>query len=268
MADESGKAKRSKDSVANTLLVSIGLSLVASVLVAGTAIALKPVQERNEERFRQQIILDVAGLYEPGADIGELFERIESRAVDLDSGEYATSVDLEEFDAEMAAKDPGTGIDIPASEDIAGLRRRARVAPVYLVKTDNAIEQIILPVYGPGLWSTMRGFLAVDTDGSTIRGLRFYEHAETPGLGDQIDKPAWREQWAGKQIFASGAEPRIEVIKGFVDKSSPNAIHQIDGLAGATLTARGVTNLIRYWTGPDAFGPYLSKRRAEATGDD
>ena len=268
MADETGKAKRSKDSVANTLLVSIGLSLVASVLVAGTAIALKPIQERNEERFRQQIILDVAGLYEPGGDIGELFGRIESRVVDLDSGEYTTDVDLEEFDAEMAAKDPGTGIDIPASDDVASLRRRARVAPVYLVHTDGAIEQIILPVYGPGLWSTMRGFLAVDPDGNTVRGLRFYEHAETPGLGDQIDKPAWREQWVGKQIFANGDEPRIEVIKGFVDTGSQSAIHEIDGLAGATLTARGVTNLIRYWTGPNAFGPYLARRRAEAAGED
>lgn len=268
MADAREKPKRSKDSVANTLIVSIGISLVASVLVAGTAIALKPVQERNEERFRQQIVLDVAGLYEPGADIGELFGRIETRVVDLDSGTYADDIDADEFDAELAAKDPANGVDIPADEDLAGLRRRARHAPVYLVRRNDAVEQIILPVYGPGLWSTMRGFLAMDPDGNTVRGLRFYEHAETPGLGDQIDKPAWRAQWAGKQVFADGERPRIEVVKGFVDTNSPGAIHQVDGLAGATLTARGVTNLIRYWTGPDAFGPYLARRRAEATSDD
>jgi Na+-transporting NADH:ubiquinone oxidoreductase subunit C len=268
VADEPGKAKRSKDSVANTLIVSVGLSLVASVLVAGTAITLKPVQERNEERFRQQIILDVAGLYEPGADIGELFEQIETRGVDLDAGEYVADFDIEDFDAELAARDPDQGIDIPAANDVASLRRRARIVPVYLVLADGSTDQIILPVYGPGLWSTMRGFLAMDPDGNTVRGLRFYEHAETPGLGDQIDKPAWREQWAGKLVYADGDEPRIEVIKGFVDTGSPNAVHQVDGLAGATLTARGVTNLVQYWTGPDAFGPYLAKRRAEAAGDD
>jgi Na+-transporting NADH:ubiquinone oxidoreductase subunit C len=130
------------------------------------------------------------------------------------------------------------------------------------------VTQLILPVYGPGLWSTMRGFLAVDPDGNTIRGLRFYEHAETPGLGDQIDKPAWRAQWAGKKLYANGSQPRIEVIKGFVDASSPDSAYQVDGLAGATLTGRGVTNLIRYWSGPDAFGPYLAKRRSEEAGDD
>jgi Na+-transporting NADH:ubiquinone oxidoreductase subunit C len=268
VAEALQKPRRSRDSVANTLIVSIGISLVASVLVAGTAIALKPVQERNEERFRQQIILDVAGLYEPGADIGELFGRIETRVVDLDSGAYADDIGADEFDAELAAKDPDGGVDIPADEDVASLRRRARHAPVYLVRENDAVEQIILPVYGPGLWSTMRGFLAMDPDGNTVRGLRFYEHAETPGLGDQIDKPVWREQWVGKQLYADGDRPRIEVIKGFVDRNSPSAMHQVDGLAGATLTGRGVTNLIRYWTGPDAFGPYLARRRTEAAGDD
>ena len=262
------KPKRSRDSVANMLIVSIGISLVASILVAGTAIALRPVQERNAERFRQQIILEVAGIYEPGADVGELFGRIEALVVNLDSGEYVTDLDANEFDVEEAAKDPDSSVAIPTEEDVAGLRRRARNAPVYLVRSGGAVEQIILPVYGPGLWSTMRGFLALDADGNTVRGLRFYEHAETPGLGDQIDKPAWRQQWAGKELFAGGAEPRIEVIKGFVETSSPDAIHQVDGLAGATLTARGVTNLIRYWSGPDAFGPYLAKHRTEAAGDD
>jgi len=268
VAEEQRKPKRSKDSVANTLIVSIGISLVASVMVAGTAIALKPVQERNEERFRQQIILDVAGLYEPGADIGELFTRIDTRFIDLDSGSYVDGIDEDEFDAELAARDAETGIAIPPGADVANLRRRARLAPVYLVRDNEVLEQIILPVYGPGLWSTMRGFLAVNPDGNTVRGLRFYEHAETPGLGDQIDKPAWRSQWAGKQLFGDDDQPQIDVIKGFVDVNSAGAIHQVDGLAGATLTGRGVANLIRYWTGPNAFGPYLALRRTEAASDD
>ena len=69
MADQSDRQSRSKDSIANTIIVAVTLSLVASILVASTAIVLKPVQEKNEERYRQQIILDVAGLWEPGGDI-------------------------------------------------------------------------------------------------------------------------------------------------------------------------------------------------------
>jgi len=259
---------RDRDGIANTLVVSVTLSLVASVLVAGTAIALKPVQQLNEERYRQQIILDVAGLYEPGANVATLFAGIDTRMVDLDSGDYTTGVDAATFDAEIAAKDPAESVAIPPAEDLARLRRRARLSPVYLVRENGAIAQVILPVYGPGLWSTMRGFLALGPDGNTVKGLRFYEHAETPGLGDQVDRPAWRAQWAGKQLYAGGERPEIEVIKGFVDTNSPAATHQVDGLSGATLTGRGVTALLRYWTGPDGFGPYLDKLRTEAGGDD
>jgi Na+-transporting NADH:ubiquinone oxidoreductase subunit C len=109
----------------------------------------------------------------------------------------------------------------------------------------------------------MRGYLAVAPDGNTVMGIRFYEHGETPGLGDQIDKADWRELWVGKQIYGDDNTPRIKVIKGFVqrDASNPDAIHQIDGLSGATLTANGVTKLVRHWTGPEGFGPYLETYR-------
>ena len=83
-------AERSRDSVANTLIVSITLSLVASVLVAGTAIVLKPIQQQNEERYRQQIILDVAGLYTPGDDIEQLFDNIDTRMIELNSGDKSS----------------------------------------------------------------------------------------------------------------------------------------------------------------------------------
>ena len=81
----SDKKEFDRDSISNTLIVAIGLSLVCSIIVSSAAIVLKPVQARNEELFRQQIILDVAGLMEPGADIGQLFEAIETRTVDLET---------------------------------------------------------------------------------------------------------------------------------------------------------------------------------------
>jgi Na+-transporting NADH:ubiquinone oxidoreductase subunit C len=265
--DSIKKPARSKDSVANTLLVAVTLSLVCSVLVASTAIILKPLQERNRDLYRQQIILDVAGLYERGGDIDALFDNIETRMVELASGRYTEDLSPDNFDALAAAKDPVLGTSIPAKYDIANIRRRARFAPVYLVRDGEALIQIILPVYGSGLWSTMHGFLSLDADGSTVRGLGFYEHAETPGLGDQIDKPEWRAQWLGKKVFGDDDQPRIEVIRGLVAEGSANAIYEIDGISGATLTGRGVTNLIRYWTGPHGFGPYLADIRAEANGD-
>jgi Na+-transporting NADH:ubiquinone oxidoreductase subunit C len=255
--------KFDRDSISNTLKVAIGLSLVCSVIVSSAAIMLKPVQEKNEEEFRQQIILDVAGLMQPDSDIAALFAGIEPRMVELATGEYSDAVDPATFDAVIAASDPELGVDIPDDKDIAGIGRRARYAPVYIVKDGDEIDQIILPVYGKGLWSTMQGYLSVAPDGNTVKGLRFYAHAETPGLGDQIDKDPWRAQWVGKLVYDGSDEPKIRVIKGLVSASAPDAKHMIDGLSGATLTANGVTGLVQYWTGPHGFGPYLKTFRED-----
>ena len=245
----SDKKKFDRDSISNTLIIAVGLSLVCSIIVSSAAIVLKPVQVQNEERYRQQIILDVAGLMEPGGDINALFEAIEPRTVDLETGDYVDDVDLE------------LTVAIPDDLDVAGIGQRSQYVPVYLVKDGDKLEQIILPVYGKGLWSTMLGYLAVAPDGNTIKGLRFYSHAETPGLGDQMDKEQWRALWVGKQVYGSGDEPEIRVVRGPVPAGAPNPQHLIDGMSGATLTGNGVSGLVRYWTGPHGFGPYLKNFR-------
>lgn len=255
---------KSKESMSNTLMVAVSVSLVCSVLVATAAVLLKPQQLANEEEFRQRIIVDVAGFDQSSADLATLFGKIEPRLIEFESGEYVDTPDVNDFDAAEAAISPDLGVSIPAELDIASVRRRAIYGAVYLVMEGDEVQQIILPVHGAGLWSTMYGYLALDNDAETVRGLRFFAHAETPGLGDQIDKPAWREQWVGQQLFDENGDPRIEVIKGTVDPSSPTAKYEIDGLAGATLTARGVTNLVHYWVGEHAYGPYLNRRRQEA----
>jgi Na+-transporting NADH:ubiquinone oxidoreductase subunit C len=213
-----------RDSISNTLTVAIGLSLICSVLVASAAIVLKPRQLKNQEEYRQRIILEVAGLMDAESDIATLFATIQSEMVDVASGE---SVEI------------------------------------YLEKNGDAVEQIILPISGPGLWSTMRGYLAVAPDGNTVKGIRFFEHAETPGLGDQIDKADWRNLWVGKQLYGDDSTPRIEVVRGFAlrDATNTNLKYQIDGLSGATLTGNGVSRLVQHWIGPEGFGPYLETYR-------
>jgi Na+-transporting NADH:ubiquinone oxidoreductase subunit C len=264
MRDE--KKEFSRDSISNTLVVAIGVSLVCSVLVSAAAVVLRPAQERNQAEFRQRIVLEVAGLYEPEVEIGTQFGRVNAYLVDLETGEYVEDMDPESFDIEAATNDPQLSVVVPAEYDIANLRRRPIYAPVYLVADGDRIEQIILPVHGAGLWSTMRGFLAVEADGNTIRGLRFFEHAETPGLGDGIDKDPWLSQFPGKLLFDAAGEPRFEVVRGLA-QPGPNEIHQVDGMSGATLTGNGVTNLIQYWSGPHGFGPYLTRMTEKANGD-
>jgi Na+-transporting NADH:ubiquinone oxidoreductase subunit C len=238
----------SRDSIRNTLLVAVGVSFVCSILVSATAVVLKPVQERNEDEYRQRIILEVAGLMQPDVSIETLFAAIETRMVEIESGDYVS---------ELAASDTELNVAIPAELDIANIRQRAVYSPVYLVTEEGELQQIILPVHGSGLWSTMYGYLSVATDGTTVNGLRFYSHAETPGLGDQIDKPEWRAQWVGKQLYDGNGVARIEVVRGVAQDR--NSRYEIDGLSGATLTGRGVSELVRFWVGPQGFGPYLQK---------
>ena len=125
------------------------------------------------------------------------------------------------------------------------------------------LQKVILPVYGKGLWSTLYGFIALESDLNTIAGLTFYEHKETPGLGGEVDNPKWKAQWPGKTLRdADDEDIEIEVVKGQVVPGTPSENHQVDGLSGATITSRGVSDLIRYWVSEDGFGTYLEKLEA------
>jgi Na+-transporting NADH:ubiquinone oxidoreductase subunit C len=135
---------------------------------------------------------------------------------------------------------------------------------VYVVKNETGgVERLILPVHGAGLWSTLYGFLALDSDLNTVGGLKFYQHAETPGLGGEVDNPNWRAIWNGKVIFDEAGRPSIQLVKGGVDHSAPGNESKIDALAGATLTARGVENLINFWLGEQGYGPLIARLRNE-----
>ena len=107
------------------------------------------------------------------------------------------------------------------------------------------------------MWSTLYGFLALEADANTVVGLVFYEHAETPGLGGEVDNPVWKAKWVGKEVYDEG-DVAISIIKGSVDPSSSNAVHQVDGLSGATLTSRGVHNLLHFWLGDNGYKPFLT----------
>ncbi|MEM7474458.1 MAG: NADH:ubiquinone reductase (Na(+)-transporting) subunit C, partial [Planctomycetota bacterium] len=140
---------------------------------------------------------------------------------------------------------------------------------VFLVKEGEAVQQFIVPVYGMGLWSTLYGYVAVDKDLTTIRGLTYYEHAETPGLGGEVENERWKAMWVGKKIFdekVAVTEAKNEDIKVGVAKGSPAGEakkYMVDGLSGATITSRGVDTMLKYWFSDQGFGPYFKKLASE-----
>lgn len=253
----------SRASTTKVLSVAFLLCLVCSILVSAAAVGLSERQERNKVEEKKKNILQAAGLYLAARSVEEQFDKIESRIVDLQSGEFTTDFDPAGFDSRSAARDPQTSYQIPAERDLGGIKSRFRYMDVYLVMQENQLQQLILPVHGKGLWSTMYGFISLANDFSTVNGFAFYEHGETPGLGGEIDNPSWIKQWPGKKIYDQSGNIRIEVLKGTVDRDSKDAIYQADGLAGATLTARGVGNLLKYWLGDDGYKPLLTKLKRE-----
>jgi len=251
-----------KESTARTLMVALVVCLVCSIFVAGAAVALKPVQVENRQLDKQRSILAIAGLGESGMSgeqIKALYaERISAKVVDLQTGQFSDAQDAKSFDPLQAAKDPQLSDALAGEQDIASIKRRERFTTVYLVETDGQLDTLILPIRGYGLWSTLYGFMALKGDLNTVVGLGFYQHGETPGLGGEVDNPKWKSLWHGKTLFDEQGELAVQIIKGSVDPQGANAAHQVDGLAGATLTSNGVNNLLHFWLGQNGFGPFLA----------
>lgn len=251
------------DSPQKTLIVALVLCVACSVAVASASVFLRPLQEQNRVAAMRAEVLKVAGLYTDDKEVDALFEQVDTRIVDLQTGEYTEDIDVASYDQRAAARNPQQNVVIPADQDIAGIFTRAKYAPVYIVQENDKPETIILPVHGYGLWSTMYAFVALGPDGRTIKAVSFYEHAETPGLGAEVENPKWQESWKGKLALADDGSVQFQVNKGSVDPGSAEAAYSVDGLSGATLTSDGVTNLMQYWLGENGFGPYLARFRAE-----
>ena len=252
----------SNDSIGKTLVVAFALCIGCSVVVSAAAVLLKPVQEVNKTLDRKRNILAAAGMLVEGKSVDEQFADVQTRVVDLQTGKFAdNAVDPDKYVQRKAAKDPDLSEALTAKEDLAKISRRERYSLVYLVQdAAGGIDKIILPIRGYGLWSTMYGFIALEPDANTIAGLGFYEHGETPGLGGEIDNPRWKAFWPGKEVYRDG-DVQIGLIKGSVDPLAAGAAWEVDGLAGATLTSRGVTNLVHFWLGEDGFEPFLNNLR-------
>ena len=267
------------DSFKKTVAGALALCLVGAIVVSGSAVILRPLQEWNKSKDEKVNILEVADLYQPGVDVETVFKNIEVRLVDLATGDYAEGMDAKNYDQWKAAKDPLLSEAIPANKDIASIKRKPKVAKVYLVKEGDQLKTRILPVNGYGLWSTMFGFIALEADAETVVGMNLYDQAETPGLGGEVVNPKWKALWKGKKVYnftgkefhesnlsekgqtIEIGEVALGLVKGFVDPLKAGSEYQVDALAGATLTSRGVSNLVQYWMGKEGYGIYLAKIR-------
>lgn len=246
------------DSVPKTIFMAVAVCLVASMCVSAAAVALRPVQEVNALKDKQINILQVAGMYEPGVDVVDAFEVFEPQVLELSTGTFTDQFDAATFDDRAAASDPE--LSIALEDDPASIGRQSKFVTIYLLRDDaGEIERVILPLHGYGLWSTLYGFIALEANGNDIFGLQFYDHAETPGLGGEVDNPRWKALWSGKRLKDDDGNLAITVAKSAPD-AGPD--YHIDALAGATLTTVGIDNLVKFWMGQDGYEPFLKNLEA------
>jgi Na+-transporting NADH:ubiquinone oxidoreductase subunit C len=257
------------DSPIKAFLVVLVVAVVCSSLVSTAVVILRPIQLNNQLLDRSRNIMQLTGLLSEGDEPGDeemlaLYKSLDTRIVDIALGVFDSTINTDTFDKRRAASNPELSVAVPSEYDQANLGRRSRFAPVYLVWRDDEFERIILPIRGAAMWSTLYGFLALEADLNTIAAATFYEHAETPGLGDQITRPDWLSQWEGRQIYDAQGELRFAVGAGQIQPDSPAAQYEVDALTGATVTADAVTALVHYWLGPHGYQPLLNQLREQA----
>lgn len=248
----------SNDSPIKAILVTLLTAIICSSLVSAAVVVLRPIQQNNQLLERGRNIMTLTGLLPSGElpddeKMLDLFNSLDTRIVNIDEGRFDDAIDPVTFDMRRAANDPELGTGVPGGQDLASIGRRSRYAPVYMVWNEDGLDRLILPVRGAGMWSMLYGYIALDSDFTTVAGMAFYEQNETPGLGDQITHEHWLEQWQGKQIYDHQGTPLFNVSEGKVQPGSVHAPFQVDALTGATVTANAVTGLVQYWFGPHGY---------------
>ncbi len=251
-----------RESPRKAILVVMVAALVCSSLVSAAVIMLRPIQLNNQMLDRSRNIMQLTGLLPADRKAGddellELYRTLDHRIVNIDAAAFDGDMDPAAFDIGRADNDPELSVGIPSGDDLANLGRRSRYAPVYMVWNGDRLDRIILPVRGSGMWSMLRGYIALEADLNTISGMAFYEQNETPGLGDQITHEHWLEQWRGRRIYDDRGNPRFRVSEGAVVPGSATSGFEVDGLTGATVTGDAVTAMVHYWFGPHGYRDFL-----------
>jgi len=252
-----------------TIIFATVVCVVCALLVSVTAVSLQPRQKANARLYMEKNVLVAAGLVEPGADVSRgdvekvFATRIKARLVDIATGELVPEgeVDARNYDQRGARNDPATSRLAPAND--AGIRRLPNRGVVYFVMQEGQVEQVVIGVEGLGMWGTVYGFLSLGRDANTIRGLTFYEHRETPGLGGEISNPSWLVLWDGRKSYDEQGQPKITVIKGQAGPPEKDPLH-VDGLTGATVTSNAITRVMQFWLSDDGYGRFLKRFREGA----
>lgn len=236
-----------KQSNTYTLIYIIVLVVVVGAALALTAMALKPMQTDNANADKMKQILAAVHVVPANGDVKGDFAKYITRQFVVDAAGQEVSGDAFDINVEQESK------QADASK---------RLLPVYECTLADGSVKYILPVYGAGLWGPIWGYIALDSDGDTVYGAYFAHQGETPGLGAEIEKPAFSDQFnSSLHMFHDGRFVPVEVVKAGQKPLDPDADY-VDGISGGTITSKGVGAMINNCIAPyQAFLQTLSNKK-------
>ncbi len=240
------------DSRGKTMLVAFLVSAFCAVMVTGATFMLRPIQQANRAA-EQQARLE--GLVAAIPGMSQMLAKADGAALSvvvIDLAEGAAAPDIRPATLEAALQLPENWTALPPEADMAGIGHRPNLAQIYLLRDGDAVTLAILPVFGAGYNGMIEGMLALHGDMETIAGFTVTRQSETPGLGARIEEPAWQASFAGKRFADEAGNMRFAVARG------PSASgFEVDGITGATRTSNAVSRIVRFWLGPEGYGPLL-----------
>jgi len=222
------------------------LTIVCGGLLALASEGLKEKQQFNIDMEQKKNILSTVIAIEEGVDINQLYaKRVKAFVVDF-QGNVKEAMQPKDVNLAAEYKKP----------------REQRLLPVYEFKneTDSSkTDYAVLPVYGYGLWNNIWGFVALKSDLNTVQGVKFQHAGETPGLGARIESDEEvQNRYKGKTIFDQDKLVSVTMMKGEGNDYSKNQ-HRVDGMSGATLTGKGVNNMLLDYF--QAYENYMKKNK-------
>ncbi len=271
-----------KNSNAFTVVFATIVCVVLAVCLAAAYNGFKGQIDANAAFDKNRNVLIAMGLYDRSdasitrADLEKLFdERVVGEVLEVKRGEVEETIMRggEEVKVQVrrvldVVKTEHAVADLPAlrkAESKKPESERAEFVEIYHgLDEDKNVSAWCIPISGYGLWSWLYGFLALESDLNTVRGITFYQHGETAGLGGEVDNIKWQRSWQGKTILdEQGQLVSVVVKKGIVNDAIPaEKKHMVDGLAGATITSNGVTNFLV--SDLETYEPYFKKLRKKS----
>ena len=240
------------DSRGKTIAIAFLTAAICAVFVSTATVILRPIQAANraaETQLRLEALLSaVPGMQEilDGAEGAQLAAVV----IDLDEGAAAKDVTPETL--ETALLDTANWTALQPEDDVAGIGNRPDIAQIYLLRRDDKVELLVLPIAGAGYNGTIEAMIALRGDMQTIAGMTVTSQSETPGLGARIEEPAWQASFAGTRYADDSGELKFAVAHG-----PSNSEYEVDGITGATRTSNAVTRMVRFWLGPMGYGPLI-----------